>query len=227
MNSYLLNQVLEEARKNPAAMHPQIQSDTTPKTVSLLIPTLTYEGKTYGGHVSGGRFIGETLKMAPSHAKGHYLKNEVALVSGGACDVYKIGSLGSLMGYKPWISESESAGYTRHPEATWLRVRLTKQIQVIPGLAQSGFMRELPKESGQRRRLWPRLEFFDFYLPWWYVCQFSHSFEGENPSYQAPLEIAVPQLLPTPEPAKNSIFDIQMSCGNCGQRVELAESAGV
>jgi len=99
MNSYLLNQVLEKARRLQPA---QLSYDSTPKVVSVAVEKFVYEHKTYSNHRYEHRVAPDYLKMAPSHAKEAWSRGEVTIVDHGACDCFRFPN--GLMAYKSWVS---------------------------------------------------------------------------------------------------------------------------
>ncbi|MGA8657135.1 MAG: hypothetical protein WB586_13400 [Chthoniobacterales bacterium] len=90
----------------------------------------------------------------------------------------------SFQGYRLWTTDPEPPLRDGH-ENTWVRVRLTSSISLIPGLEP-----HRPLKA-------------DFYLPWWFIrkSQITFSLEGEDENRREPLEIRVPQVLPRVVPA--------------------------
>jgi len=176
MNSYLLNQVLDEARK----LQPkQLNYLTELKTV-MVLADFEYEHKFYSAHRYEKGVGPDYLQMPPSHAKEYSLgKGLVSVCRGGAADIFLIGK---CRAYRPWRTDVEEAGAVQAgPENIWLRCRLTKFVSIIPGFADGG--RELLGT--------------DIYLQWGFLKGLgAFSLEGENQvmAYGA-IEIAVPQAL--------------------------------
>jgi hypothetical protein len=175
VNSFLLNEVLQEARRNQPK---ELQYSTGLKACVVMVEKFEHEHKIYSNHRYERGIGPDTLNLPPSHAREFWAKGIIKVFRGGACDVFTIRG---LKAYKPWTSGAEEAPRDAH-ENTWVRVRLTKWTNVINGLADGG--RELLGT--------------DFYLQWGYVRTLGgFSLEGENPvmAYGA-IEIAVPQSLP-------------------------------
>jgi len=204
MNSYLLNQVLEKARRLQPA---QLSYDSTPKVVSVAVEKFVYEHKTYSNHRYEHRVAPDYLKMAPSHAKEAWSRGEVTIVDHGACDCFRFPN--GLMAYKSWVSAAEE-----FPQGSldtiWVRVRCTKFVPLgIPGLdPYKSIFRKVPQsaedalagtstELGQMSKPL-RYEFADFYLQYGYARRLNVSLESEDPSYathRGSLEIRVPQAV--------------------------------
>ena len=107
MNTYLLGQVLEEARRLQPA---QISYETDWKMVEVLADKLEYEHKAYSNHCYEKHVGPDIIKMPPSHAKEFQSKGLVQIYRSGSCDVFKIHG---LLAYRPWQSESEEASANR------------------------------------------------------------------------------------------------------------------
>jgi hypothetical protein len=72
-------------------------------------------------------------------------------------------------------------------ENLWIRCRLAKMINFIPGLNVDELIGVVAGSDP------PRGEFIDFYAPLWLVRQFRYSIEDVEPYGCAPLEIRYPQ----------------------------------
>lgn len=172
MNSFLLNELLQEARRN----HPkELHYDSGLKTCQVMVERFEYEHKIYSNNAHAKPPRADTLQMPPSHAKQFWSSGQIQVFRGGACDCFKIHG---LMGYRPWSTEPEPAARDGQ-ENTWVRVRLTHFVSIINGLEPHKLLEG------------------DFYLQWHFLrgSGVSISLESEDPNHRGAIEIAVPQAV--------------------------------